>query len=510
MLVYGDHQERADPAERLARVADRIEAIGTMPPGIARHAKLVGALIEAGQLQQGIADEGIPDGSISEFVHALAQCVLASWDGEFATVGVLPQVPQLSGTEQVELRLPEGFAFYAVYPEAYAEAARGLKLAGPPRVIGIRSIGTTLGAMVATALDAPPATTLRPVGDPFARQVELSSAVVEDGAHFVIVDEGPGLSGSSFGAVADALQERGVPLERIAFLPSHTGDLGVKASDAHRTRWRKAQRIAAGFDKRLLERRFGPLQPFSGGGAWQRLKFIGERNGEPVLLKFAGLGAIGERKFEMALALHAAALTPEPLELVHGFLVERWCADGHALEAEEKPVEEIGRYIAVRAHLFQAPEASGASVVELLAMARRNISLALGDDVARELGRFDPAALQPRVRRVLTDNKLDREEWLRLGQGRLLKTDAVDHHQAHDLIGCQGVEWDIAGAIEEFFLNARDIAKLLELVDDADPNLLAFYQVAFAAFRLGQAHMSGDASAARYGRSLQHLLVQES
>ncbi|HEX8838872.1 MAG TPA: hypothetical protein VF750_00215 [Sphingomicrobium sp.] len=509
MLVYGDHRERADPAERLTRLGQTLEMVGAMQPGIERHAKLVRALIEAGQLLQSMADEGVPDASMCEFVHALAGCVLKSWDSEFEAVGTLPSVPRLSAA-QVELRLPEGFAFYAVYPEAYAEAARKLKLAGPPRVIGIRSIGTTLAAIVAAALDAPPAVTVRPSGDPFARTVELAPEIVEGGAHYVIVDEGPGLSGSSFGSVADALEQRGVPLDRIAFLPSHAGDLGPQASEAHRARWSQTQRIAAEFDPSFLEKRFGPLRPFSGGGAWQRLKFIGDRDSEPVLLKFAGLGALGERKLEMARSLHAAALTPEPLELVHGFLVERWCYDATALKGEDRPVEEIGRYISARARLFPAPEASGASIRELLIMCKRNVGLAFGDEVARRLDRFDVSGLERRVRRMRTDNKLDREEWLRLPDGRLLKTDAVDHHQGHDLIGCQGLEWDIAGAIEEFDLTKQDSARLFATVGNADPDLLAFYQVAYGAFRLGQAHMSGDVIGAdRYGRSLQHLLVQD-
>src|SRR5918997_207785 len=62
-----------------------------------------------------------------------------------------------------------GIAHYAVYPEAYAKAARTLRIKGRPCVIGIRSIGTSLGAIVAVALGVPTFFTLRPFGDPAPR-----------------------------------------------------------------------------------------------------------------------------------------------------------------------------------------------------------------------------------------------------------------------------------------------------------------------------------------------------
>ena len=54
---------------------------------------------------------------------------------------------------------------------------------------------------------------------------------------FAIVDEGPGLSGSSFGCVADWLEDNGVAPERIHVFPGHDGPLGPAASARHRDRW---------------------------------------------------------------------------------------------------------------------------------------------------------------------------------------------------------------------------------------------------------------------------------
>lgn len=504
MLVYGDHKQVADPRERLDRVAEQLARVGAMPPGIDRHARLVGALIEAGQLLQGVADAEAPTEPLDNFVHSLAQAVVRSHDSEFAEVGEMPRVPTLDLPHWIELRLPEGFAFYAVYPEAYIAAARRLRLSGPPRVIGIRSIGTTLGAVVAAALGAPPAITVRPFGDPFARQVELPAVMIERDAHYIIVDEGPGLSGSSFGSVADWLEQRDVPLERIAFLPSHGGDLGPEASARHRERWNRAQRVAAQFDAGFLTDRFGPLTQFSAGHPWERLKFVTGAVGERVLLKFAGLGTIGERKLEMARTLHAAGFTPEPVELVHGFLAERWCEGAKPLAADDKPIDEIARYITARAKLLPARGASGASIDELLTMCRRNISLAFGESAAGGLDRWDIADLSRRVARVRTDNKLDRPEWLRASDGRLLKTDALDHHCAHDLIGSQDPAWDVAGAIVEFELNDREAERLAKATA-VDWQLLEFCLLAYCAFRIGHSSLSGQPRPQRYAHHvLQH------
>jgi hypothetical protein len=510
VLVYGDHLERADPQERLQDLGQRLGQIAATPGGIARHGKLVGALVEAGQLLQGVADEGWPAGQLNDFLYGLAAAVVRSWDSRFSALGDLPSAPRIELPPTVELRLPEGFAFYAVYPEAYVDAARRLRLSGVPRVIGIRSIGTTLGAVVAAELGAPPPITVRPFGDPFAREVHLPTDAIDPHAHYVIVDEGPGLSGSSFGCVADALETAGVPAERIAFLPSHGGDLGPQASEAHRKRWAKAQRVAAELDTGWLTDLFGPLHEIPATDHSQRRKFLGWRSGERVLIKFAGLGAIGERKLEMARALHSAGFTPEPIEFAHGFLIERWYGDAQPLAPGAKPVEEIGRYLGARALLFAADETSGAGIAELLTMCRRNISLAFGDHACSELERFDANALQKRVRRVRTDNKLDRDEWLRMPGGRLLKADALDHHQGHDLLGCQDLAWDIAGAAAEFELQSVETRNLTAASGwDVDPDLLEFCRIAYASFRFGWAELTGQAGEVdRYGRSLQNLLHQ--
>lgn len=569
MLVFGDRSEHADPSKRLATIGRGLGELETMAGGLARHSAIAALLIDSGCLLQGFADADFQQAgedswtpqtdALGSFVLGFARMLCRSWDSGFSEFGEAPPVPQISDApETVQLKTPEGFAFYAVYPEAYIEAARRLRLIAPPRVIGIRSIGTTLGSVVAAALDAEPPGTVRPFGDPFARRVAVDAGLerrlLDGEAHYILVDEGPGQSGSSFGAVADWLQQRGVPLERIAFLPSHGGAPGEQASRAHRQRWDVAQREIADFGDRLPQLvaqwasgLIGPVDrepddlsagewrrlAFASGGEWppaiatfERRKILLAHGNERFLAKFAGLGGTGEAKLRMAQTLFARGFVAEPVGLAHGFLVERWRGDAKPLPASDRPMRAIGDYLGARARLFPATAADGASIAELYAMARRNVSLGLGEDAARALYRWEPrvAALQRRVRPVRTDNRLDRHEWLRRADGRLLKADALDHHQAHDLIGCQDLAWDVAGAMVEFDLETEEAERFIAASEQAwgtilDRELLGFCLVAYPAFRLGLASIgaglaSGDAAERgrllaaekRYRRKLQLLL----
>src|SRR4051794_26733771 len=101
-------------------------------------------------------------------------------------------------------------------------------------------------------------------------------------------------------------------------------------------------------------------------------------------------------------------------------------------------------------------------------MARFNTAQLLGEEAAREIDRCLPQLdeLQGFVRRVETDTLLHPWEWLRTPDGGLLKTDALDHHAGHDLIGCQDIAWDIAGAMVELDLSDSEEDRLCRIVED--------------------------------------------
>ena len=581
MLVYGETAWTGAPQERLAKLDALLRAVAEEAPGIARHGALVAALIEAGELAQGIADAAFDarghdapasaqDAAMAVLMR-LARAVWASWqagfDGGMPSPG-LPSPDMLRALEAVPLperittRWAEGFAHYALYPEGYAMAAAASGLTAATRVVGIRSIGAPLGAMVAAALDAPDPVTVRPTGHPFRRELAVSaplSARLHAGgpAAYAVVDEGPGLSGSSFGAVLDDLAARGVPPARIALFPSHPGPPGRQASARHRERWNGLARHVTPFSERVLDAAGhaalaawtadligpldAPLQDLS-GGAWrshryaceaewppantgqERRKFLARAQGEAWLLKFAGLGPAAGRKLDRAGRLHAAGFTAAPAGYRHGFLVERWMGQAQPLDrwmasaggaAPARLADTLGRYLGFRARAFGRDAAPGASLADLLAMARHNVGEALGRDAARALDAWTPgrvADLARRVHPVEIDGRLHAWEWLVLPDGRLLKADALDHHAGHDLVGCQDIAWDVAGATEELPLDAGLRERLSETVADhagrrLDPDLVALLRPCYLAFQLGLHSMARDAApdpgeAARLGRAV--------
>lgn len=592
MLVYGDPEREQNPRDILTRLETAVRSLALMPAGIERHAALVAAFIEAGELVQGIADAAFADEGwdapspaqdaammiLMEFAHAVRR----SWSTGFATVAALS--PESFGAlsalplpPAIRTKVPEGYAFYALYPEAYLAAARTLEGREPTRVIGIRSIGTGLAALVAAELGAPPPRTVRPGGHPFERSLALSPALSEEllsdpTARIAVVDEGPGLSGSSFGAVADWLEDGGVVHDNIHFFPGHAGDLGPQASSRHRERWRRAARHVVEFDALALGGREpghrletwvrdlvgepdGPLEDIS-GGAWrkthfsteaewpaahvqqERRKFLLRAGGTPWLLKFAGLGHEGARKLDRARMLHRAGFTPEALGYRHGFLVERWIEGARPLAGvpadQAGLAERVGRYLGFRARHFPAGSGAGAprgaSLETLLAMAVHNTAQALGPKAAQSLSPWAGGLprLERRARRIETDNRMQAWEWLVFPDGRILKTDALDHHAAHDLVGCQDVAWDVAGATVELGLDAVDRARLLATVEaesgrPVDPELLAFLTLCYLAFQLGHHGLAAEALTGwpeeaarlrqafrRYGERLQSLLERES
>ena len=585
MIVYGDRVERQDPREKLARV---IEALGRarVAHGVDRHSSLTLALIEAGELAQGVADAAFdvagmdgpcPTGEAAmSLVMRLARAVADSWRSDFSTEVPerLPELTRIAASplpDRLGVKRAEGFAFYAVYPECYLEAALACGGMSSARVIGIRSVGLTLAAMVATALECPPPATFRPTGHPFRREVavaeELAADLVSDAStEFAVVDEGPGLSGSSFGAVADFLEGEGVAPDRIRYFPSHSGGPGPHALPRHRRRWAAARRHVVSaqdllFAERtrpahrpstwaasLVGRTMGQPQDIS-AGRWRALRFARESDWPPVrsqherlkyllraadgkrwLLKFAGLGVEGERKLSLAAALASAGFAPSVAGLRHGFLIEDWI-EAEALEPRAADrrwmVGRLARYLVFRARRFSAPPGEGASLEALWRMARHNAELALGANAARRLdawlGRLD--RLQASLRPVATDNRMHVWEWLVTSDGRLLKADAVDHHAAHDLVGCQDIAWDVVGATVELELSDGERDRLRDAVAgetgrEISDALLAFLTPIYLAFQLGdhslaalsaRANQDGEASRLesavdRYSRQLQVAL----
>ncbi len=581
MLVYGDGERRESTAEKMARLRAGLKNAGP-EPRLVRQARLAGLLVEAGELAQGLLDEQLarlgeerwtPLSALSaRLTRNCGEALRGSLGGEplpdpggvpaaldaLNVLDALAALAALDLPETIAVRVPEGYVHYGLYPETYLEAARALRgEPGPLQVIGIRSIGTGLAGAVAAAVAGGTSSrteivSVRPGGHPFSRQLDLGDDLGRRllgpaGTRYAVVDEGPGLSGSSFGSVADWLEDRGVPAESIVFFPSHSGDLGPHASDRHRRRWARARRLTADFDRLFLAPdaplsllsgveeltgpAAGPLEDLS-GGRWrglllgeeetrwpavhfhqERRKFllpagaageVGEAGGagdHRWLLKFAGLGRYGEEALSRAAALSQAGLSPPVAGLCHGFLVGPWLAGARPLPVvstrpaavdREALLDQVARHLTFLAERFPAPPGSGASPTRLLEMATFNSGEALGADLAAELAvwRERLPGLESRARTVATDNRMHAWEWLVLPDGRMLKCDALDHHRGNDLVGAQDPAWDLAGAAVELELTGEEREQLHERLERRGATRvpsrdLPFYEAAYLAFQLG-------------------------
>src|SRR5262249_46134450 len=255
------------------------------------------------------------------------------------------QLASLPLPQRVHVSVPEGFAYYGLYPEAYIEAAlQFFRRMRPQRIvaIGIRSIGTTLSAVVAAALEEPGCRvhsyTVRPRGHPFERHLALSMELETElhslaDSYFLIIDEGPGLSGSSFASTAQKLSELGIQPQHIVFFPSWTPDGSGFVSRAAQQQWARHQKYVAKFEP------FAGCIDFS-AGQWRSALFRDElewpavhpqherrkylAQGGAALLKFAGLGRYGKAKLQLAQQLADHDFAPPVTDLRHGFLITRF------------------------------------------------------------------------------------------------------------------------------------------------------------------------------------------
>jgi hypothetical protein len=469
------------------------------------------ALIHFGEVEAAIADTLCPERDapdpllerLRSIAVRLAGCDLSALDD-------LPCLPA-----EVCVSIPEGYAYYAVYPEDYAKAAlRFWREVGPRKatVIGIRSIGTSLSAVVAATLERAGCEvrsfTVRPRGHPFDRRVAVSGFSCDPESHFLIVDEGPGLSGSSFASAASYLSEVGVPDNRIVFFPSWETDGQNLISASARQRWGRHQKYTECRDPwpGCLDlsagrwRQFSPVAP-PVQPQHERRKYLRDR----CLFKFEGLGEYGEAKFARAQILADAGFTPHPLSLEDGYLGSEWLTGQPVLAGDARIANWVCRYL----HFLEAHFPSDRPVPfdENVEMIHVNVREGLGPEW---VGRLDSLE---RFRSVLCDRRTVEIDGRMLPyeflytSGGYVKTDTLDHHDDHFFPGCQDIAWDFAGAAVEFSLD--------QITDGIPAPCIAFYKVAYLSYRMAYCLMAAEsgsdgerfrALAASYAETLRHEL----
>src|SRR5215472_13402924 len=274
------------------------------------------ALLRAGELECGVSDsDSVSVGPYESLTDRMAAALVS---------GAAVPDDGLAGAatpDHIAISRPEGFAYYAIHPLAYVDALNQLSVRSKSvAVVGIRSIGTTLSAVTAAAARARglrvERITVRPGGHPYNRRTEFSRPQLQfvrnflgADADFLIVDEGPGLSGSSFLSVAEALCRRGVAAGRITLLCGHQPDLDALRSDDGPRRARRFRWLPVSSEPRKPEE----ARRFVGDGQWrplllpdvstwpaswtslERLKYLGPDHGQRRLFKFLGLGHYGEK-----------------------------------------------------------------------------------------------------------------------------------------------------------------------------------------------------------------------
>ena len=450
------------------------------------------------------------------------------------------------------MKLPEGFAFYALYPERYMESARRWAAECAPNsedtllIVGVRSIGTGLSAVAAAVLQAQgrrvSRCTMRPQGHPFARQVDPTAeqlAQISGAAWALVVDEGPGMSGSSMASVAQALAQAGLEPGRIVFLPGHGGDPGGQGDTAMQRWWATTPRYETPLEvarwnglalpdvlAAQTSALYNGCMPVSrveacGGGLWRKTAYTGPQdwpsacaafempkylctleNGDRVLWKFAGLatGADGraqeESLFDLLTERSKAGWTSAPLDRSMGFVALPWVA-GTLLtraDANADTLRHIARYLAAVSGPPLAEAEHQAALARLADMLYWNTWEALGEETAARMrGWSEAAASSDWIKQAKTcgDGHLAPHEWLRTSGGNLLKTDCNSHAADHTLVGKQCYLWDAAGAVVEWELDNASAVLFIDAVQQAageatPAQALTFYRLAYAAFRIGQ------------------------
>jgi hypothetical protein len=526
VLVYRAARQVIDPQAMLRPLASQIvDALQHVSPP---RDEVVTMLIDAGSVAAAVADAEERDGhdaaspQLMELVVALAASADAAWRHDASAVTRALNLALQHAAAARALRLPaaaeagvaEGFAYYALGPELYADTARRWGRKTRPHVVwclGLRTIGVTLAASVVAALRAEGieahALSVRPWGHPFDRRVTIDLPQgVRPGAWWLVVDEGPGLSGSSIAGAAAALAQHGIDDQRIVLMPAHRPDTGHFA-EATQQRWARHEVWPVDFEKTWLTSRrladhwhASTLDDIS-AGAWrhrvtlngptpavhpqhERRKFLMSRGPERAFLKFTGYGTYGKRYAAYAEDAAQHGWSPSLVAVRDGWAEYAWRSDSFGIPAvSDDVIDQLAEYVAFVAGTREVGDSDVDAIRE---MAIINTRAACGDAAAQAVERL--CVVEP-CRAVHIDGRFRPHEWYVSG-GRLQKTDGVEHGNDHFFPGPTDIAWDIAGAIEEWHLNdaqARQFQRrYAQCASDRTVEArLPFFHAAYLACRAG-------------------------
>src|SRR5262245_46000820 len=139
MIVYGDRCVRTAPDRLLCALSGA--AARALKAADGRVELLRRLLIDAGELAQGLLDADFEQAVCGDAGPLQACCGTLTLEaarlwlaaGEMAALDLAPwldaleQLAAMRLPPEIVVREPEGYAFYAIYPELYARAAVALK-----------------------------------------------------------------------------------------------------------------------------------------------------------------------------------------------------------------------------------------------------------------------------------------------------------------------------------------------------------------------------------------------
>jgi hypothetical protein len=503
-IVFRETAKTVSGRELVRRLLNAISKFNRFDPRT-----VLDALVLAGEVECALSDAGWGSaGKAAEITDLLSSAFVASHCDE-AKLKALAHELAHHPPEAARVSHAEGFAYYALHPGDFADAMADVDCGFPVAVIGIRSVGTTLSAVACAALRkrGVPASriTVRPAGHPYDRITELTDAQRDwarqrqrDGSRFMVVDEGPGLSGSSFLSIAECLVREGVGAESITLLGTRDVDPGQLCASNAVSRWKK-------FEWRKVSSRISQRFQHStslSGGAWR--KFLLDQRAEqptywpemdPVkywsadrkhVFKFEGLGESGRQIRRRSQILHEAGFGARVEDAGDGMSCYKFVA-GRPLDCSELSIlvlDRIAEYCAFRAHEFSHDGVADGQFEE---MVRFNVSQELERDwpVAAQSFRTDHP--------VIVDGRMAPHEWIRSEDGRLIKVDASQHGDDHFFPGPTDIQWDLAGAIVEWDMDADAEQYLLSrfrATSGIVPNRTHLFSLAYSAFRASYCKMA--------------------
>ncbi len=509
---------------------------------------VVNALLRAGEFEASLGDA--EPGRVIAAERLTDLLALCLWEDQRSLAAgklgdALRNVRSLLLPETLHSSPPEGFAYYGLHPWDFAALADEVAEHRPSSaaIVGIRSIGTTLSAIVLAGFRRRgiPAErhTVRPQGHPYNRvtrfipeQLRWIEAARQRGSEFLVVDEGPGRSGSSFLSVGEALEGAGVAVENIRFVGSRPITPDQLCADNAVARWNRFQFTWPA--PRMYSRFGGDI--YIGGGDWRKELLSPEASDWPAswqqmerfkflsadrktIYKFDGFGRFGEEVLARALRLANAGFGPKA-EFAGDGMIQYPVLAGRALTAADIStaiLRQVAGYCAFRAREFQLTNAPPSQLADMLVF---NVQHEFG--VTPDVDASVLSAAAP----VLCDGRMQLWEWIATTSGQILKVDGCTHGDDHFFPGPTDIAWDLAGLITEWSLDNASAEFLLaeyqrRTGDDVSDRLAAFL-LAYSVFRMAYCKMALSSvegtpeyhrlqrAAARYHNlALQQLRIQQ-